>query len=442
MSSKGTSKTRLKSKIVNPFNRKEYDVRTEEGQRLLKLVKACKKCNKDEIYDHKLFRCVKRTTKNINRLKEFDRFCIKYKKQKIREKGTEEIALGKLLKLELPGGKLENLIGKTKAKEILIAAQKKAPFIKKIATYGPIILAVSSVLLLNPVVYPQLKKSINDIVSQSATLTKIFGNFVFRKTDEAFSGIKTTLNTKFPDNLAIKVNKDDLLTKDAIRRYNVGTMISDSSAKVNTKVLGVYGITEYLKLDSYTLVFDGSDLVVPKFVIKSSSVSGDKTILNDIIVINVQRRQKIDNITKDINNLAIDIKNIEQSEKAFNNTIVLLTRQQNKSIELIETNNELEKIQNTRKPVKVIESKINKIKKDLASIQKDIEIQKLQDKFFIHSSNRDKKLTFLQKIKQSIGQVNIILKDLSIDNVNAMAQIISPFSLSIKEYIQNIMSSP
>lgn len=343
-----SSKTN-KSKILNPYNKKMIPINESKGKKIDKLVKKCKICEKDKIYDIEKHVCVKRTPGNLKKLHEFDKFCKKYSQEKIKQKDTDKLFFGKLLNISLPGGKfkVKDIIGKTKAKRIAYEIEKnnesKLQYIKIIL---PVIVTLGSVLIALPglrsVIYSQIIK----ILPKKSIFKDAFNNLKPKSNDTI---IVTTESL-----LTVNIQRDDELTKEFISKKEIGTINNtNNTANVNTKKMGINGVRNYSNLSNYTLKYDiGTDsfeldkynkplVFALNFYSNNTSNTGQEnneiTNLKGIVIENFKKISKINSLKNNIDLISKDITRIKNEQSYidiydnYNNNINTLV---NTNIEL------------------------------------------------------------------------------------------------------------
>ncbi|MFM2392539.1 MAG: hypothetical protein RLZZ546_516 [Bacteroidota bacterium] len=463
-----SSLTTLKrSKIVNPINRKEVPIESEEGKKLKKLIKNCKKCLKDEIYDSLVSKCVKRNPKNLARLKDFDKFCRKYEKEVIRRKDTRKLVLGQLANIKLPGNqvKLADIIGKTKVKEALIKIEKDHSYVKTLSIIAPIIISITLFALNNPFMFSKIQDQFTKIIRKDSFFYK------------AFSGVRNIVNNSKleikPIDLLeeetqyikeIKINSGDLITIKAIKNKRVGTVSSDEkTAKINTKILGIYKTPISSNLSSRFIVYN-TETSSFEITRTSSPISGYSLYrssnqpiiteanveytLKDLVVETDRKITKTRKLKSDYLNIEKEAKKITMYLKNYEEYNVSNINKENLEQEILELSRQLEEIDNQiteltqqRKVIdrllrrkKDLETRINKIKSQIENIS-----SKNQDYTII---NKLKDRTIYKKaasIVENTSQIKLLLDTkVNNENINGLYHEIHSNISKIKQMIDEI----
>lgn len=456
--SKSKSKNKSKSKILNPYNKKLIPVIESKGRRLKKLVEKCKACSEDKIYDIEKHICVKRTPANLKKLHEFDKFCKKYKVEKIKQKDTDKLFFGKFLNMSLPGGvKVKDIVGKTKAKEIAYDIEKEHDSkLKQLKTILPIGLFLGGILFsYRNYIYDKIKQ----FPGKDSKIGKLLINIMKSKNIPKILRIKINEN---PENVLLKtntqlpVNVADNVTKEYIEKEGIGDMSDNTDIiNVNTKTLGINGVLEYRYLLNYSIKYNTTDQTLelrkytrPTFnsftgittiarpVFTSMSSSDTKELLG-IVVDNNRKQRKI-------NDLKIRYKIIEtdiESLKDEYNKMLEWENQYKEIIDLKSENRELEQkiaLLNTEatsnvsksKPLnqslvkekdtnyQLIESNLKKINAKEQYINKKFGIIATPENIARHKNENGRNLYY--QIIEHYNHLRVFLNNLKLYNINGL----------------------
>lgn len=449
-------------KIFNPYKKIGASISQEERDKIKKLIKNCKKCIETEIYDATLQRCVKRNSKNLARLKEFDKFCKVYKQEKIKRKNTDKLLFGKFLNMKLPGGHaLKELIGKTRGKQIAYELEKKnKPVLNKAIIALPIVTTLIGVAFTNPMVFNFIKDKTLKTFGKNSNFGKFFLN-LFKKSETVYTSEHTLVDTL--SNLTVNISPNDEITKDAIIKLGVGTIDPlTGKALVNTKKLGINGISDFSDLSKMVISFDPNKrtfslkkyLEAQKiFNYSNFNTQNVKKVgqeeLDDIVVETAQKKLKVKIIKNDVEKINKIVKNIFEDKELFEkytnfvneinlrNNIIIDKTQEINDIETGLTNLSANPNITNLKKIELkdtLNKIIKKLEKEIENYK--IEIEKLrvsQEIITKYQKNETHKL--VSEILLNHSNLNIMIEKLNENNVNGYLFYIISFINALK--IQN-----
>lgn len=434
--------------VYNPYKKVWVDEKSEEGMKLKRLIKACKKCKNDEIYDAEKQKCVKRTPKTVAKLKDFDKFCKAYRLQKIKLKNTDSLVFGKILNVKIPGGdlKLKDIIGNTKAKAAVYELEKdNRNIVKILAVMIPVVLTISSLAISNPQVFKFIQQKISELTKDNAFMKNAFARIFKQKN-------VTSNVTLIPgqDTLDVRFDKDDVITKDFINKDNIGEIdINAGIAKVNTKVLGIKGIKPFTNLSGYKIKYNPSSQTYS--LIRSGlqvayNTGSTMTDLTDIVVSFPQRNSKVIllNLRKD--KLKEKIKAVEKDKNSINDYNDLSRTFNVYKVQIISKTEEINMINKKRKEIApktgaTLINQLNALQKELAQLNEKTSVvdEKIKK---IERDNatlllKDKKVNglaaYIESILNKYNSIDINMKNVNETNINAIYPVISKELASLEE---------
>ncbi len=461
-----TKDSKPKKKLYNPYAKEWVSASSEKGQQLKILIKNCKKCKSDEIYDPDAQKCVKRTPKNVARLKEFVKFCDVYRVEKIKLKNTDKLLFGKIINARLPGGnvKIKDIVGATRAKVAAYELEKSnRDKLKILAAFIPITLAITGFVASNPKALTFIKNKIMTISKESPLLNRIFSGLFKSKTitsEEIFIPGKNSLT--------VRLNKDDLITKQRIEKDGVGTIDPATNiATVNSAKLGIKGINPFTNLSSYVITYDVDKRSyslnysfapvvssVPEFrtgffqpskpltdiMNQGTSSSAPKTNLDDIVVDYADRKTKTNRLLEEVKQINQITDKIKSERDVINSVEVLADKIKNSSQIQIDILEQLQKLKKGTMSYDVVKS-INRLEKQLKKATENMndakskyeKISKDKQEIFLKYKDKPRALKQVENMITKSTEVNIIAKKLNEENVNALYPILTHEMNKIRE---------
>lgn len=424
--------------VFNPYKKVWVDEKSEEGIKLKRLIKACKKCKKDEIYDAESQKCVKRTPKNVTKLKDFDKFCKAYRLQKIKQKNTDSLVFGKILNVKIPGGdlKIKDIIGSTKAKAAVYELEKdNRSIVKILAVMIPVVLTISSLAATNPQVFKFIQQKISELTKNNTFMKNAFAR-IFKQ------NLVTSQETFIPgqDTLEVKLDKDDSVTKEFIKKDGVGTIdINTNIANVNTKVLGIKGINPFTNLSGYKIKYDPSKQTYALIRIGFQAVYNPATTvtdLTDIVVSNTSRRAKVNLLVSRKDKLEKKIVDINRDKALINDYYRLYKMSNDYKAESISINEQIDTLSEKTKEIfpktgvrnklNTLERKLKKIEKDKTSVDEKIKkIEKDSDVLLLKDKKVNGLVAYIESIVSRYTAIDINMKNVNETNINAIHPVMS-----------------
>lgn len=434
--------------VYNPYKKVWVDEKSEEGMKLKRLIKACKKCKTDEIYDAEKQKCVKRTPKTVAKLKDFDKFCKAYRLQKIKLKNTDSLVFGKILNVKIPGGdlKIKDIIGSTKAKAAVYELEKdNRNIVKILAVMIPVVLTISSLAISNPQVFRFIQQKILELTKDNAFMKNAFARIFKQKN-------VTSEETFIPgqDILEVRLDKDDVITKEFINKDGAGSIdINTGVAKVNTKVLGIKGIKPFTNLSGYKIKYDPSSqsysLMRSGFQAAYNATTSSVD-LTDIVVSFLQRKSKVNLLNSRKDKLEKKIKDMEIDKKLIIDYYSLSRKFNEYKEETISTQERVNKLVEEKNKIaprtdlkitgelSILERKLVKINKEASSV--DEKIKKIERDSAVLLL-KDKKVSglvvYIESVLNKYAAIDINMKNVNETNINAVYPVISKELASLEE---------
>lgn len=442
------SKDSKPKKLYNPYKKEWILENSEEGQQLKQLIKNCKKCKSDEIYDPDAQKCVKRTPKNLARLKKTVKFCEVYRVEKIKVKTTDKLVFGKIINAKIPGGnlKIKDIVGTTRAKVAAYELEKRnKDKLKILAAFIPITLAISGFIASNPQAMTFIKNKILSISKQSSLLNNIFSRMFKNKTvtsEEIFIPGKNSLT--------VRLSKDDLVTKKYIEKDGIGTIDPATNiATVNSSKLGIKGINPFTNLSSYIIKYDANkksyslqysasssfanfSQVKPLSDISQAGFSNRAVNLEDIVVDYSDRKVKTNKLLEEVKQVNQMIEKIKSEQDIINSAEVLADKIRKTSQIYIDIEEQLGKLKSGPSSFEVAR-KINKLEKQLKAASNSVDdakskydkISRNKEEIFLKYKDRQRTLKNVELMITKSIEVNIIAKKLNEENINALYPILT-----------------